>query len=97
MALEKTEFGLVEILKRDKDASFTLETIFPGKSVPKHYHKEGDEIMVVTEGNTNELKEGQIYLFRKNQPHGFVNNSDKPLKLLLIMAPPYDKKDYFTQ
>jgi mannose-6-phosphate isomerase-like protein (cupin superfamily) len=97
MAAEKTEFGTVEVLERDKDASFTLETVLAGKCIPKHCHKKRDEIVLVLEGHTRRLKEGNIYLFRKGEPHEYVNDSDKPLKLLLIMTPPYNGGDYFTR
>ena len=97
MVVEKTEFGYAEVIKRDKDASFTLETVLAGKSIPKHCHKERDEIVMVLEGHTSKLEEGNVYLFKKGKPHEYVNDSDKPLKLLLISTPPYDNKDYFTR
>ena len=97
MVVEKTEFGTVEVLEPDKDASFTLETVLAGKCIPKHCHKERDEIVLILEGHTSRLEEGNVYLFKKGKPHEYVNDSDKPLKLLLIMTPPYDGKDYFTR
>lgn len=92
----ETEFGTVKILGRDKDASYTVETVFSGKKIPKHYHKERDETVLVIKGNASKLKEGEKYFFRKGEPHEFENDSNVFLKLLLIAKPPYDEKDYYV-
>ena len=95
--MEKTDFGSVETFYQDEHASYCVEIIDAGKSIPRHYHKIGEETAVVVKGGASGLEEGGIYRFKKGEPHGFANDSDKQLKLLLIMIPPYDPKDQYPE
>ena len=76
----------------------------PGKGVSLHVHEHEDELVYLLDGEievtlgdqTMTAVSGVMALLPRGIPHGFVNNSDKPSKLLVTILPgPFD--NYFVE
>lgn len=68
-----------------------------------HYHRYMDEIFLVTEGTltvmhgeqTNTVTAGGTVFVPRFTPHGFRNDSDKEVKLMLIFNPAMQREGFF--
>lgn len=76
----------------------------PGKGVSLHVHENEDELVHLLEGEIEvtlgdqnmTAVQGVMALLPRGIPHGFVNNSDKPSRLLVTILPgPFD--NYFVE
>lgn len=73
-----------------------MTVIEPGKRHEEHVHDTNKEIMVIYEGEGILLSKGEkihvkkddVMGFDYNEPHGFINTGDVPLKILWIYHPP---------
>lgn len=79
-------------------------TIAPGKTGAQlHYHRYMDETFIITQGTlTVQLSEheenvaagGVVYVPRFT-PHGFRNNTEEPVKLILVFNPAQKREGFF--
>jgi quercetin dioxygenase-like cupin family protein len=69
----------------------------PGAGVPPHTHYWEDELFYVLQGSVEitgddlprptVLSQGGLFYSPKRRTHGFRNNTDQPLRLLVLMTP----------
>jgi quercetin dioxygenase-like cupin family protein len=68
-----------------------------------HYHRYMDETFIVNEGTLTvshgktqtEAERGSVIYVPRFTPHGFANNSDKPVTLTLIFNPGQKREGFF--
>ena len=68
-----------------------------------HYHRYMDETFIVNDGTLTvqhgeartEAKAGSVIYVPRFTPHGFANNSDKPVTLTLIFNPAQKREGFF--
>ena len=73
-----------------------MTIIYPGHKHEEHEHDTNREIMIIYEGKgilTTRGQEifveaGDILGFDFNEPHGFINTEDVPLRIIWIYHPP---------
>ncbi|MEY3379537.1 MAG: cupin domain-containing protein [Limnohabitans sp.] len=88
--------GQVYTPKQITDDSFSWHAVFPEETfVPPHTHPDQDEYIYILEGRidltldglTNSANSGDLVRLPRGIPHGFFNNSGKPVKALFWAAP----------
>ena len=88
--------GQVYTPKQITDDSFSWHAVFPEETfVPPHTHPDQDEYIYILEGRmdltldgrTNTANSGDLVRLPRGIPHGFFNNSGKPVKALFWAAP----------
>ncbi|WP_036379446.1 cupin domain-containing protein [Muricauda sp. MAR_2010_75] len=68
-----------------------------------HYHRFMDETFIVTEGTltvmhgteTKQLSKGAVVFIPRFTPHGFKNDSDTIVKLMLVFTPSMKREGFF--
>ncbi len=86
------QMGLYEIVLKPKSKGANL-----------HYHRFMDETFIVLEGTLtliledgeSQAKKGTIAYIPRFTPHGFKNDSEKEVKLLLIFNPAMKREGFF--
>jgi quercetin dioxygenase-like cupin family protein len=59
----------------------------PGTHEKKHYH-DGIEIVYIVKGSCRTHKEGEVYVYQKEQVHEVVNDSSEELVFVCLTIPP---------
>lgn len=93
MAKKSEIFNKIEKISETNIGSCNVLYIKPGVKLPRHYHKKGIEIEYVYKGNCKTRKEGEIYIWRENQPHELINDSDEELIIICLKIPPHSEED----
>ncbi|MEE9247779.1 MAG: cupin domain-containing protein [Dehalococcoidia bacterium] len=76
----------------------------PGGAVPPHIHHDYEEGIYVLEGEVDNRIEdrsiaqgaGSFCFVKRGTVHGQINNSSRPVKLLLILSPPASPESLFN-
>jgi quercetin dioxygenase-like cupin family protein len=92
MDMEKA-FRKIEKVAETGIGSCDVLYIKPGAIVPKHFHKMGIEVEYVYKGSCRTHKEGKVYVWKKGEPHGVVNDSNEELILVCLRIPPHSEED----
>lgn len=66
----------------------------PGGHEEKHYHN-GIEIIYIVKGSCKTHKEGQVYVYQKDEIHEVINDSSKELIFVCLTIPPESEKNTF--
>lgn len=91
----------VKYLLRGPRIDWGVVLLHPGQSLAAHYHNEVEETFYVVEGQVTfyvddeklELVAGDAMRLEPPERHKVVNESERPVKLVLIKCPylPHDK------
>ena len=88
--------GQVYIPKEISDERFTWFAVFPEETfVPPHTHADQDEFLlpldgeieVVIGGQRGRVRQGEVGHLPRGVPHGFYNNTGKPVNALFWATP----------
>ena len=92
-------FGYVEILKKDNDTEISLVVINPREEAKLHFHKKTKEVAIIIEGellvNGVIKKQFDVLVHEVEKTHGYINKTDKEVKLIYICTPPLEDADIF--
>ena len=92
------EWGFYQILSfleynNETDITIKRLIILPTEAISYQTHNHRDEVWIVKSGigefihndNTGvQIKEGDILIIKRQEPHRIINNSDKPIEILEI-------------
>ena len=70
----------------NKLASCYVYWLKPGGIEKKHYHY-GIEFVYIFKGNCKTHRQGKLYLYKKDQIHEVINNSENPLVFICLTIP----------
>lgn len=95
--------GAPMIVKRDDGLFLAEHPIPPGYFVPPHRHAQDDEMLYVMEGELTLIGEagerkagaGSVLAFAPGSLHGFRNDTDGTVKLLVIATPGVQAAEMF--
>lgn len=92
-------FGSVVSIGQTDKLGCSILIIEPGKEITPHYHKKTKEIEVILEGTVvcrnKTQKKDDVNIWEPNETHGYMNKSNKDVKILCVTIPPYDPNDVF--
>ena len=85
--------------------SLAEATLEPGQATERHYHRESEEIYVVTkgagvleiDGETRRVRPGEAILIPPGAWHQLENDGTSELRILCCCAPPYSHDDTFFE
>lgn len=85
-------------LLQGQDLSVIQEEVPPGKAERRHYHTVGRQFFYILDGtatmevngHAEQLSSGQGIEIEPGAPHKFMNNSQEPVRFLVITAPKPD-------
>ncbi len=95
--------GAPMIVRRDEGLFFAEHPIPPGYFVPPHRHAEDDEMLYVVVGTLTLIDEagerqagaGSVVAFAPGRLHGFRNDTDDTVRLLVIATPGVQAAEMF--
>jgi len=92
----KTDYGDGKFF-RTKEASFGVETLFPGKRVPTFHLKRNYNYVIILEGTvqspTKKLEAGDMIVVKPEEHFWLENKTDKTAKYLFVDIPPTEEGD----
>jgi mannose-6-phosphate isomerase-like protein (cupin superfamily) len=85
--------------------SLAEATLEPGQATERHYHRESEEIYLVTKGSgslevggeTRRVRPGDAVLIPPGAWHTLENDGTSELRILCCCAPPYSHEDTFFE
>ena len=85
--------------------SLAEATLEPGQATERHYHRESEEIYVVTkgagvleiDGETRRVRPGEAVLIPPGAWHQLENDGTSELRILCCCAPPYSHDDTYFE
>jgi mannose-6-phosphate isomerase-like protein (cupin superfamily) len=85
--------------------SLAEATLEPGQATERHYHRESEEIYVVTkgagvleiDGETRRVRPGEAILIPPGAWHQLENDGTSELRILCCCAPPYSHDDTYFE
>lgn len=86
-------FSKIEKINKTGIGSCDVLYVKPGARIPEHRHNKGIEIEYVYRGNCKTHKEGEIYVWKRGQPHKLINDSDGEIILICLKVPPHSEED----
>ena len=99
---EEKNWGWVDVIAETQHAGFYRLNLFPSAKLPEHYHLQMKESeLVLTPGlkgwqsdqDPRILSVGEVFEWKQNQPHGYLNHGTSPASILCVDAPPFDPAD----
>jgi mannose-6-phosphate isomerase-like protein (cupin superfamily) len=79
-------------------------TLVPGKTGAQlHYHRYMDETFIITQGiltvllsdREEQAGSGSVMYIPRYTPHGFRNDTEEPVKLMLVFNPAHKREGFF--
>ena len=88
-----------------RSQSLAEATLEPGQATERHYHRESEEIYVVTkgagvleiDGETRRVRPGEAILIPPGAWHQLENDGTSELRILCCCAPPYSHDDTYFE
>jgi mannose-6-phosphate isomerase-like protein (cupin superfamily) len=90
-------WGVMVLVCDTKEFSISVTTLDPGKRLTPYYYKTGGELVYILEGQGDSphgpLRQGTLEKVVAKETFWLKNNSDAPLRALIICIPPYSAED----
>lgn len=96
--------GAPMIVKSDGGEAFLADHIVPpGYFVPPHMHADDEEMLFMLEGRLTlldgagemQIGPGETAIFPRGAPHGFRNDTDGPVRFLVVCTPGVQAAEMF--